>query len=85
MKPVMLVARALLNSSHSGDVVLDLFGGSGTTLIAAEQTSRQCYSMELDEKYCDVIVRRFYQNFPDQPVFRNGERILQEEIIETQI
>ena len=59
MKPVELVARALQNSSKSGDVVLDLFGGSGTTLIAAEQTNRKCCMMELDPKYCDVIIDRW--------------------------
>jgi DNA modification methylase len=59
MKPVALVARALQNSSHYGDPVLDVFGGSGTTLIACEQTDRLCYTMELDPKYCDVIVKLF--------------------------
>jgi DNA modification methylase len=59
MKPVALVAKAILNSSRSGDVALDLFGGSGTTLIAAEQTERVCFMMELDAKYCDVIVKRY--------------------------
>ncbi len=61
MKPVALVAKALLNSSRTGDTVLDLFGGSGTTLIAAEQTDRVCRMMELDPKYCDVIVRRYIE------------------------
>jgi DNA modification methylase len=61
MKPVALVAKALLNSSRTGDIVLDLFGGSGTTLIAAEQTDRICRMMELDPKYCDVIVRRYIE------------------------
>lgn len=61
MKPVALVARALTNSSKSGDLVLDLFGGSGTTLIAAEQAGRICYMMEIDPRYCDVIVNRWKQ------------------------
>ena len=61
MKPVALVAKALLNSSRTGDVALDLFGGSGTTLIAAEQTERVCRTMELDVKYCDVIVKRYIE------------------------
>ena len=56
-----LVAKAILNSSRAGDLVLDLFGGSGTTLIAAEQTGRQCCMMELDPKYCDVIVKRYIE------------------------
>ena len=59
MKPVELVARALQNSSKRGDLVLDLFGGSGTTIIAAEQLDRGCLMMELDPKYCDVIVKRW--------------------------
>lgn len=59
MKPVGLVARAIENSSSKNDVVLDLFGGSGTTLIAAEQTGRSCRMMELDPKYVDVIIRRW--------------------------
>ncbi len=59
MKPVELVGRALQNSSRSGDVVVDLFGGSGSTLIACEKTGRQARLVELDPKYCDVIVRRW--------------------------
>ncbi|XEQ93559.1 hypothetical protein SCACP_24560 [Sporomusa carbonis] len=59
MKPIALVARAIQNSSRAGDIVLDLFGGSGSTPIAAEQTGRICYTMELDPKYCDVIVKRY--------------------------
>ncbi len=59
MKPVDLVVEAIKNSSKVEDIVLDLFGGSGTTLIAAEQTKRACYMMELDPKYCDVIIKRW--------------------------
>ena len=59
MKPIGLVARALKNSSKPGEVVLDSFGGSGTTLMAAEQTNRTAYLMELDPKYCDVEVKRW--------------------------
>lgn len=58
-KPVELPERALNNSSKQGDVILDLFGGSGSTLIACEKTGRINRSMELDPKYCDVIVRRW--------------------------
>lgn len=61
MKPVKLVARFIVNSSRPGDVVLDIFGGSGSTMIAAEQLGRKCYMMELDPKYCDVIVARWEQ------------------------
>jgi DNA modification methylase len=62
MKPVSLLCHALQNSSKSGDEVLDLFGGSGSTLIACEKTARDCRMMELDPKYCDVIVKR-WQDF----------------------
>lgn len=58
-KPIELIARALNNSSRSGNLVLDLFGGSGSTMIACEQTGRRNCSMELDPKYCDVIVKRW--------------------------
>ena len=58
-KPVELVERALANSSRPGDVVLDLFLGSGTTLIAAERTGRVCVGMELDQHYCDVAIARW--------------------------
>jgi DNA modification methylase len=59
MKPVELVERALTNSSKSGNIVLDLFGGSGTTMIAAEKLGRHSRLMELDPKYCDVIIKRW--------------------------
>jgi hypothetical protein len=58
-KPVELAVRAMLYSSLAGENVLDLFGGSGSTLIAAEQTGRNAYLMELDTLYCDVIVQRW--------------------------
>ncbi len=58
-KPIELVARALKNSSNLRDLVLDQFGGSGSTLIAAEQNDRSCFMMELDPKYCDVIAKRY--------------------------
>ena len=59
MKPVKLIGKLLFNSSDIGDTVLDSFGGSGSTLIACEQTGRICRTMELDPKYCDVIVKRW--------------------------
>ena len=59
MKPVALVERAIRNSSKSRDIVLDPFGGSGSTLIACEKTGRQARLVELDPKYCDVIVQRW--------------------------
>ncbi|MCU0810132.1 MAG: site-specific DNA-methyltransferase [Thiobacillaceae bacterium] len=61
MKPVELCVRAIINSSNPGDTVLDLFNGSGSTLIAAEQTGRRCYAMELSPHYVDVAVRRWQQ------------------------
>ena len=59
MKPVPLVVNAIMDSTKEEDVVLDLFGGSGTTLIACEQTNRKCLIMELDPHYCDVIISRW--------------------------
>jgi len=58
-KPVELAVRAMQYSSRAGENVLDLFGGSGSTLIAAEQTGRRAFLMELDALYCDVIVQRW--------------------------
>jgi DNA modification methylase len=58
-KPVELAARAMNYSSRPGENVLDLFGGSGSTLIAAEQTGRRAFLMELDPLYCDLVVQRF--------------------------
>lgn len=60
-KPLKLVSIAIRNSSKRGDIVTDLFGGSGSTLIAAHELSRTCYTMELDPKYVDVIIKRFEQ------------------------
>lgn len=61
MKPVKLIARFILNSSQRGDTVADIFGGSGSTLIACEQLGRKCRMMELDPHYCDVIIARWEQ------------------------
>lgn len=72
MKPVSLVERAIINSSKSRDIVLDSFGGSGTTMIAAEKTGRMARLIELDPKYCDVIVRR-WQEFTGQKAVLEGE------------
>jgi len=59
MKPIELITNAILNSTEEGDVVADVFGGSGSTLIACEQTGRKCRMMELDPHYCDVIISRW--------------------------
>ena len=61
-KPVALSAKAIHNSSEKGNIVLDLFGGSGSTLMGCEQTGRICYMMEFDPKYVDVIIQR-WENF----------------------
>jgi DNA modification methylase len=74
-KPVELAVRAMQYSSRAGENVLDLFGGSGSTLIAAEQTSRKAFLMELDPLYCDVIVQRF-----EKFTGRKAERIPAQEV-----
>ena len=73
-KPVELAVRAMQYSSKPGENVLDLFGGSGSTLLGAEQTGRNAFVMEIDELYCDVIVDRF-QRFSGTPgvLTRTGE------------
>lgn len=72
MKPVRLIAKLILNSSNKGDAVLDLFGGSGTTLMAAEQTGRNAFLMELDPKYVDVIIARWENFTGGKAVLVNG-------------
>ena len=79
MKPVALVERAIRNSSKSRDIVLDPFGGSGTTLIACEKTGRSGRLIEMDPKYCDVIVRR-WQEFTGQSATLEGDGRTFEEI-----
>ena len=72
MKPVSLVERAIRNSSRKGDLVFDPFGGSGTTLVAAESTGRKAALLELDPKYVDVIVDR-WQQFTGQAATLDGD------------
>ena len=79
MKPVALVERAIRNSSKSRDTVLDPFGGSGTTLVACEKTGRQARLVELDPRYCDVIVRR-WQEFTGKTATLDGSGRTFEEI-----
>ena len=67
-KPVTLAGRALINSSQEQDIVLDLFGGSGSTLIACEQLNRRCRMMELDPAYCNVIINRFHKLRPEEKI-----------------
>jgi DNA modification methylase len=60
-KPVELIEKALNNSSKSGDIIIDVFGGSGSTMIACEKIGRESRLMELDPKYCDVIIKRWQE------------------------
>jgi DNA modification methylase len=72
MKPVELIERALRNSSKAGDSVLDLFGGSGSTLIACERRERNAWLMEVDPRYVDVIVRR-WQEYSGRSALLDGD------------
>jgi site-specific DNA-methyltransferase (adenine-specific) len=71
-KPIELPERAIKNSSKEHNIVLDLFLGSGSTMVASHQLKRKCYGMELDPKYCDVIVKRMVKLDPTLTVKRNG-------------
>ena len=73
-KPLAMVEFAIKNSCDKGENVLDLFGGSGTTLIASEATDRVCYMMELDPKYCDVIIKRWETLTGEKAVLLNDDR-----------
>ena len=73
MKPIPLIAYQMGNSSKAGDVVADGFGGSGTTMVAAEQMNRRCRMMELDPKYCQVIVDRMIKLNPSIKITKNGK------------
>ena len=84
MKPLELVGQAINNSSLVGQLVLDLFGGSGSTLIAAYKSKRNCYTMELDEKYASVILRRYVDdtgNADGVYVLRGGVTIPYSELV----
>lgn len=72
MKPIELWGEAIKNSSKPGDIIVDPFGGSGTAIIAAEQMDRTCFMMELDPKYCDVIIRRWETLTGESAVHANG-------------
>lgn len=83
MKPILLLAYPINNSSMSNTIILDPFGGSGSTLIACEQTDRSCYTIELDEKFCDVIVKRYIEQVgsdKDVSVLRNGKEYAYSEV-----
>lgn len=78
MKPIKLIARQIINSSRKGETVLDPFGGSGSTLLAADQLNRRCYTIELDPSYADVIVKRYIkqkEGTNDITLLRNGQEI----------
>ena len=84
MKPIPLLCYPINNSTMSGCSVLDPFGGSGSTLIACEQTNRICYMIELDEKFCDVIVKRYVELVgSDQDVFvlRDGKKLAYSSVV----
>lgn len=83
MKPIPLIAYPIKNSSMSNCIILDPFGGSGSTLIACEQLGRICHTIELDEKYCDVIVKRYIEQVGSADtvsVIRDGKTIRFEEL-----
>jgi DNA modification methylase len=75
MKPIPLCEKAINDASKEKDIVFDLFLGSGSTMVASQQLKRKCYGMELDPKYCDVIVRRMLKLDPTLTVKRNGQLI----------
>lgn len=83
MKLIPLLAYPITNSSMSNTLILDPFGGSGSTLIACEQTDRSCYTIELDEKFCDVIVKRYIEQVgSDKEVYvlRDGKEYMYSEV-----
>ena len=84
MKPIPLLAYPITNSSMSNTLILDPFGGSGSTLIACEQTDRSCCTIELDEKYCDVIVQRYVElksSAEDVSVERDGQTLRYADVV----
>ena len=84
MKPIPLLAHPITNSSMSNTLILDPFGGSGSTLIACEQTDRSCCTIELDEKYCDVIVKRYVElkgSAEDVSVERDGKMLRYADVV----
>ena len=84
MKPITLIGKLMVNSSKKDDIILEPFCGSGSTLICAEQLGRKCYGIELDEKYVDVIVKRYLQfvgSSAEIKLIRDGKEYTYEEFI----
>lgn len=83
MKPVALMAYPICNSSLPGQIVIDFFSGSGSTMMACQQTDRVCYAMEIDPKYVAATVLRFHAMFPNQPVrlIRDGNTMDEKETL----
>lgn len=83
-KPLDLLSYPIQNSSQENAIVIDTFGGSGSTLMACELTNRICYMMELDEKYASVILRRYVENTNDEDnvyCMRNGEKVMYKDLV----
>ena len=84
MKPIPLLAYPIKNSSAPNGVVMDLFGGSGSTLMACEQTDRICRTMELDPRYASINVLRYKAEYPDAEihVLRDGQELSLQDVQE---
>lgn len=85
MKPIELISYPIKNSSMTNSLILDMFGGSGSTLIACEQLNRMCRTIELDEKFCDVIVKRYVEyvgNSESVYIIRDGKQLSYSEVIQ---
>lgn len=84
MKPLDLISYPILNSSQEGEIVMDLFGGSGSTLMACEKTNRICYTSELDPKYASVILRRYVADTGDAAnvyTVRKGKKVYYADVV----
>jgi DNA modification methylase len=76
-KPIEIVCTAIKNSSENGHIIMDLFSGSGSTMVASHQLKRKCCGMELDPKYCQVIIDRMIKLDPSLVIKRNGVEYIQ--------
>ena len=72
MKPTSMIKEAILDVTNEGDIVVDLFGGSGTTMVSSAMINRKCYMCEKEMKYCNGIIRRMVSHYPKLGVYRNG-------------